>query len=224
MAPCPGPSPSAASAAPRSRFISPSFCSSSGSPPAPGRQGGPGAALDSTLFIVLLFFCVVLHEFGHITRRPPIRHPVAPGDAAADRRRRQHAAPAERSAPGAGRRARRTRGQSRHRPRAVACAGSLRLGLACRDRRPPPVADRPARRGQYLSGSVQPDPRLSDGRRPGPACAPRHAHGRAHATEVAAKIGQAFAIGLGFLGLFGNPLLLFIAIFIYMVGSRARRR
>ena len=29
-------------------------------------RGGPAAALDSTLFIVLLFACVVLHEFGHI--------------------------------------------------------------------------------------------------------------------------------------------------------------
>ena len=30
-------------------------------------RGGAAAALDSTLFIVLLFACVVLHEFGHIT-------------------------------------------------------------------------------------------------------------------------------------------------------------
>jgi Zn-dependent protease len=30
-------------------------------------RGGPTAALDSTAFIVLLFACVVLHEFGHIT-------------------------------------------------------------------------------------------------------------------------------------------------------------
>ena len=31
--------------------------------------------------------------------------------------------------------------------------------------------------------------------------------GGPRATEIAAKIGQAFAFGLGFLGLFGNPLL-----------------
>src|SRR5271154_7463206 len=30
-------------------------------------RGGPAAALNSTVFIVLLFACVVLHEFGHIT-------------------------------------------------------------------------------------------------------------------------------------------------------------
>ena len=29
-------------------------------------HGGAAAALDSTLFIVLIFTCVVLHEFGHI--------------------------------------------------------------------------------------------------------------------------------------------------------------
>ena len=40
--------------------------------------------------------------------------------------------------------------------------------------------------------------------------------GGAQATEIAAKVGQALAFALGFLGLFGNPLLLFIAIFVYM--------
>ena len=43
--------------------------------------------------------------------------------------------------------------------------------------------------------------------------------GGAQATEVAAKIGQAFALGLGFLGLFGNPLLIFIAIFVYIAAA-----
>ncbi len=105
-------------------------------------------------------------------RRPPLRHPVARGDAAADRRRRQHAAPAARPAPGAGRRARRARRQSRHRPRARRSRlGSLKPGELDRDRRSPPVADGPARRGQHLSRRVQPHPRLSDGRRAGAACA-----------------------------------------------------
>ena len=43
--------------------------------------------------------------------------------------------------------------------------------------------------------------------------------GGARATEIAARIGQAFALGLGFLGLFGNPLLIFIAIFIYIAAG-----
>ena len=43
--------------------------------------------------------------------------------------------------------------------------------------------------------------------------------GHLRATEVAATIGQFFAFVLGFLGLFGNPLLIFIAIFVYLAAS-----
>ena len=39
------------------------------------------------------------------------------------------------------------------------------------------------------------------------------------ATEIAARIGQALAFGFGFLGLFGNPLLIFIAIFVYIAAA-----
>ena len=39
------------------------------------------------------------------------------------------------------------------------------------------------------------------------------------ATEIAAFIGQGFAFVLGFAGLFGNPLLIFIAIFVYLAAS-----
>jgi stage IV sporulation protein FB len=43
--------------------------------------------------------------------------------------------------------------------------------------------------------------------------------GRARATRVAAGIGQAVAFGLGFLGLFGNPILIFIALFVFLAAS-----
>jgi len=43
--------------------------------------------------------------------------------------------------------------------------------------------------------------------------------GHLRATEVAAAIGQWVAFALGFLGLFGNPLLIFIAVFVYMAAS-----
>jgi stage IV sporulation protein FB len=43
--------------------------------------------------------------------------------------------------------------------------------------------------------------------------------GYTRATEIAASIGQVVAFGLGFLGLFGNPLLIFIAIFVYLAAS-----
>ncbi len=43
--------------------------------------------------------------------------------------------------------------------------------------------------------------------------------GHLRATEIAASIGQLVAFGLGFLGLFGNPLLIFIAVFVYLAAS-----
>ena len=43
---------------------------------------------------------------------------------------------------------------------------------------------------------------------------------RARATRVSARIGQAIAFGLGFLGLFGNLILVFIALFIFLAASQ----
>jgi stage IV sporulation protein FB len=43
--------------------------------------------------------------------------------------------------------------------------------------------------------------------------------GHVRATEIAASIGQFVAFALGFLGLFGNPILIFIAIFVYLAAS-----
>ncbi len=43
--------------------------------------------------------------------------------------------------------------------------------------------------------------------------------GHVRATEVAATIGQMVAFALGFVGLLGNPLLIFIAIFVYLAAS-----
>ncbi len=43
--------------------------------------------------------------------------------------------------------------------------------------------------------------------------------GKVRATRIAAKIGQVVAFGLGFLGLFGNPILLFIALFVFLAAS-----
>jgi stage IV sporulation protein FB len=43
---------------------------------------------------------------------------------------------------------------------------------------------------------------------------------RTQATNIAARIGQALAFGFGFLGLMGgNPLLIFIAIFVYLAAT-----
>jgi stage IV sporulation protein FB len=43
---------------------------------------------------------------------------------------------------------------------------------------------------------------------------------RARATRIAARIGHGIALGLGFLGLFGNPILVFIALFIFLAASQ----
>ncbi|MFK8252831.1 site-2 protease family protein [Ancylobacter terrae] len=43
--------------------------------------------------------------------------------------------------------------------------------------------------------------------------------GHARATQAAASIGQALAIGLGFLGILGNPMLIIIAVFVFMAAS-----
>ncbi|HVV79130.1 MAG TPA: site-2 protease family protein, partial [Pseudolabrys sp.] len=43
--------------------------------------------------------------------------------------------------------------------------------------------------------------------------------GYVRATEIAAAIGQVVAFALGFIGLFGNPILIFIAIFVYLAAS-----
>lgn len=43
--------------------------------------------------------------------------------------------------------------------------------------------------------------------------------GHVRATQIAASIGQMFAFVLGFVGLFGNPLLIFIAIFVYLAAA-----
>ncbi len=42
---------------------------------------------------------------------------------------------------------------------------------------------------------------------------------RTRATRIAAGIGQAVAFGLGFLGLFGNPMLIFIALFVFLAAQ-----
>lgn len=44
--------------------------------------------------------------------------------------------------------------------------------------------------------------------------------GRPQATRIAASVGQALAFVLGFLGLFGNPLLIFIALFVFLAASQ----
>ena len=47
--------------------------------------------------------------------------------------------------------------------------------------------------------------------------------GDLRATDIAANVGQACAFGLGLIGLFGYPMLLFIAIFVYVAAAEEAR-
>jgi Zn-dependent protease/CBS domain-containing protein len=182
--------------------------------------GGTAAALEGVLFIIAIFFCVLLHEFGHIiaARHYGIRTPdvtLLPIGGVA----RLERMPEE--------------------PRqelVVAIAGPLVNVVIA------------VLLFLYLGGVVQPehlanleDPRLNfiarlaatnvflvvfnaipafpmDGGRVLRALlAMRIGYGRA--TQIAAQIGQGLAFGFGFLGLFYNPLLIFIGIFVYLAAA-----
>ena len=180
---------------------------------------GARAALDSTLFIVLLFLCVVLHEFGHIlaARRYGIEAPVVtllPIGGVASMKRlpsdpRQElvvalAGPAVNLAIGVA---------------LVVVLGSFGPGELAEIANPHlSLAGRLAAANFFLAVfNLIPAFPMDGGRVLHALLAMRV--GGPIATEIAAKVGQAFAVGLGFLGLFGNPLLLFIAIFVYMAAA-----
>ena len=183
------------------------------------QQGGPAAARDSLVFIILIFVCVVLHEFGHIlvARRYGVQAQevtLLPIGGVAS----MQALPEKPS-----------------QEFAIAIAGpavNFAIALVLL-----------AALGQFNAADLQrlDDPQVSllarladanlflavfnlipafpmDGGRVLRALLAMKI-GRARATRIAASVGQAFAFGLGFLGLFGNPLLIFIAIFVYMAAA-----
>lgn len=181
--------------------------------------GGPQAALESILFIVLLFACVVLHEFGHVlaARRYGVQTPditLLPIGGVA-RLERIPEKPSQEFV--------------------VAVAGPLVNVVIA------------AVLLVILGGILPPESMELDD--PGVSLVARLAGaniflvlfnlipafpmdggrmlrallaywlGYARGTRIAATIGQVVAFGFGFLGLFGNPLLLFIALFVYLGAS-----
>ncbi len=182
-------------------------------------QGGASAALDSTVFIVLIFACVVLHEFGHIlaARRYGIHTPTVtllPIGGVASMERLPTNPRQELVVAVAG--------------PAVNLVIGLILVLALGKLRPGEFTEidnphlsllgRLAAANIFLAVFNLIPAFPMDGGRVLHALLSMRVGG-AMATEIAAKIGQAFALALGFLGLFGNPLLIFIAIFIYMAAA-----
>ncbi len=182
-------------------------------------RGGAVAARDSVLFIVAIFTCVVLHEFGHIltARRYGVEaHEVTllPIGGVADMNRMP---------------------QKPYQELLIALAGpavnvviglGLLLGLGAFD---------PAALTRLDDPAIGLLPRLAaanlflavfnmvpafpmDGGRVLRAALAMWL-GQQRATRIAAQIGQLLAFFLGFLGLFGNPILVFIAIFIYIAAA-----
>ena len=184
-------------------------------------SGGPQVAWSSLLFIVLLFLCVLLHEFGHIftARAFGVRTPdviLLPIGGVA-RLERIPEKPSEEFL--------------------IAIAGpavnvvitvllivvggaSLSLSHLSSTLEAANVStvDRLAAVNLFLAlFNLIPAFPMDGGRVLRALLAARLGYVRA--TEIAAIIGQGVAFVLGFLGLFGNPLLIFIAIFVYLAAS-----
>jgi Zn-dependent protease/CBS domain-containing protein len=182
--------------------------------------GGANAAWSGLIFMVLLFLCVLAHEFGHIfTARafgiptPDVTLLPIGGVARLER------IPEE---PG--------------QEFLIAIAGPLvnvaialalmtltgadfsGRHLAAVESSAVPMADRLASVNLFLAlFNMIPAFPMDGGRVLRALLAIRL--GFTRATDIAATIGQWFAFALGFVGLFYNPLLIFIAIFVYLAAA-----
>ena len=139
------------------------------------RLEGAAAAWDTLAFISLLFFCVVLHEFGHIlmARRFGIKTSdvtLFPIGGIANMERIPE------------------------KPSQELAANLILMGFNL-------IPAFPMDGGRVLRALLAMRMRYTD------------------ATRTAATIGQGFAFILGFLGFISNPVLIFIAIFIYIAAG-----
>jgi Zn-dependent protease/CBS domain-containing protein len=183
-------------------------------------SGGPDEAWTGLAFMVLLFACVLAHEFGHIfTARafgvatPDVTLLPIGGVARLERIPEEPreefliaiAGPAVNVVIGLG---------------LVGLAGA-HLGLSALgsvDNARISMTDRLAMVNLFLAVfNMIPAFPMDGGRVLRAALASRMGHTRA--TEVAAAVGQVVAFLLGFVGLFWNPMLIFIAIFVYLAAS-----
>jgi stage IV sporulation protein FB len=192
-------------------------------------QGGGPAALEGVVFIVLLFACVLLHEFGHVfaARRYGVRTPditLLPIGGVARLERIPEKPSQELVIALAG-------------PAVnVVIAALLYAALAAGGFNPGLTPDSPLGGGSEIQNpgvgmlerlawvnvflvvfNLIPAFPMDGGRVLRALLAQRMGYGRG--TAVAATIGQGVAFALGLLGLFGNPMLLFIALFVYLAAS-----
>lgn len=182
--------------------------------------GGAAAAWDGLAFMLLLFLCVLLHEFGHIfTARAfgvvtpfvtllPIGG-VAQLERIPEQPRQEFliaiAGPLVNVAIAAG---------------LILLGGASMQGSAATaiENMQIPLIDRLAAVNIFIAlFNMIPAFPMDGGRVLRAALSSRLGHVRA--TEIAAWIGQAVAFALGFLGLMYNPILIFIAIFVYLAAA-----
>ena len=183
-------------------------------------SGGAATAWDSLIFMVLLFLCVLLHEFGHIFTARAFGVPtpyvtLLPIGGVAQLERIPEE-PWEEFL--------------------IAIAGPLvnvviaavlvylfgaelhTRAAAAVDNMGIPLADRLASVNLFLAlFNMIPAFPMDGGRVLRALLASRLGYVRA--TEIAASIGQFVAFALGFIGLMFNPILIFIAIFVYLAAS-----
>jgi Zn-dependent protease/CBS domain-containing protein len=182
--------------------------------------GGADAAINALVFILLVFACVTAHEFGHIFTARAFGVPtpdvtLLPIGGVA-RLARIPEKPSEEFL--------------------VAIAGPLvnvaiavvlygvagadmsERHLAAIDSSQVSMVDRLAAVNLFIAlFNMIPAFPMDGGRVLRAVLALRLGHVRA--TEIAARIGQLVAFALGFVGLFYNPLLIFIAIFVYLAAA-----
>jgi Zn-dependent protease/CBS domain-containing protein len=187
------------------------------------RQGGAQAATQNIVFIVLLFLCVVLHEFGHIfmARRFGIRTPdvtLLPIGGVASLERIPEKPSQELAVALAG--------PAVNLVIALLLIAVLGAGMEGQvDRIDDPalgLATRLAAANVFLALFNMIPAFPMDGGRVLRALLAMWM-GRDRGTQLAARIGQGLAFLLGFLGLFGNPILLFIAIFVFLAAEGEAR-
>lgn len=181
------------------------------------RVGGTEAAWQGVLFIVLLFACVLLHEFGHAfaARRYGISTPditLLPIGGVARLQRMPDKPIQELVVALAG-------------PAVNVVIAVVLFAILGRAADPDEVAHLEDPRADMLARlagvnvmlvvfNLIPAFPMDGGRVLRALLAMRLSYGRA--TQVAASIGQGIAFLFGFVGLLYNPLLIFIAIFIYL--------
>jgi Zn-dependent protease len=183
-------------------------------------RGGPAEAIDGVLFIALLFLCVVLHEFGHVfaARRYGIKTSdvtLLPIGGVASLERMPEKPSQEIVVALAG-------------PAVNLVIALVLVGLlgarfdlsqmAQLEQAQSTLAGRVAAANiALLLFNLIPAFPMDGGRVLRALLATRM--GFTQATRVAAYIGQGLAVVFGFLGLLGNPLLVLIAVFIFLAAS-----